>query len=292
MADAKKYYWLRLKKDFFKEKEIKKLRRIAGGDTYTIIYLKMQLLSLADEGKLYFEGVEDAFYKELALELDEEEENVKITILYLEQMGLLEFISADEYFLTRVPELIGSETDKAELMRKTRNKRKTLLEDSNNVTNVLPTVTECYTEKEKEKEKKKEKEKDIEKKELPFYVDSADAHSTNVKYTKDCFEMLCVEDLINSCLKLYPDSKVPKTHSEKVTWAYEIDKMQRLDKRSNDEIKRALLFAINDKFWKSNIRSTKKFREKFETLIIQSKTKSNKTSVEDYAKDLEDWANG
>lgn len=43
---AKKYIWLKLQKDFFKRKEIKKLRKLAGGAVYTIIYLEMQLLSL------------------------------------------------------------------------------------------------------------------------------------------------------------------------------------------------------------------------------------------------------
>ena len=46
MTDNRKYYWLKLKDDFFKSRVIKKLRKIAGGDTYTIIYLKMQLLSI------------------------------------------------------------------------------------------------------------------------------------------------------------------------------------------------------------------------------------------------------
>ena len=46
MEKAKKYYWLKLMKDFFTQPKIKKLRKIAGGDTYTIIYLKLQLLSI------------------------------------------------------------------------------------------------------------------------------------------------------------------------------------------------------------------------------------------------------
>ena len=48
----KQYYWLKLKDDFFRQKEIKKLRKIAGGDTYTIIYLKMLLLAIKEENKL------------------------------------------------------------------------------------------------------------------------------------------------------------------------------------------------------------------------------------------------
>lgn len=154
---AKKYYWLKLKRDFFTSLAMKKLRRIAGGDTYTIIYLKLQLLSLKDEGYIFHEGVEGTIYEEMALALDEDEENVKATMLFLEAMGLLERKNESEYLLTEVPFLIGSETDKAELMRKKRARAR--IENGNNVTDVLPDVTLCYTEKEKEKEKEIETEK-------------------------------------------------------------------------------------------------------------------------------------
>ncbi|MBQ3755916.1 MAG: phage replisome organizer N-terminal domain-containing protein [Oscillospiraceae bacterium] len=49
---SKRYDWLKLKKDFFRSKEIKKLRNQAGGDTYTVVYLKMQLLALKCDGFL------------------------------------------------------------------------------------------------------------------------------------------------------------------------------------------------------------------------------------------------
>lgn len=150
---AKKYYWLRLKEDFFKSLAMKKLRRIAGGETYTIIYLKMQLLSLRDEGYLYFEGIENSFAEELALVLDENEENVKITLSYLQNIGLIQQINETEFLLTEVPAMIGKETDKAELMRKKRARDKQkMIEDGNNVTAELPPVTFCYTEIEKEKD--------------------------------------------------------------------------------------------------------------------------------------------
>lgn len=157
---AKKYFWLKLKTDFFTSRAMKKLRRIAGGDTYTVIYLKLQLLSLKDEGLLYYEGVEPTFYEEMALALDEDEENVRATLIFLENMGLIEKKNDHEYILTEVPYLIGSETDKAELMRRKRERDK--LESGNNVTDALPLVTNCYTEIEKEIDIDKEKEKEIE----------------------------------------------------------------------------------------------------------------------------------
>lgn len=79
----KKYYWLKMTDQFFEDKAIKKLRKIAGGDTYTIIYLKMLLTAIKQGNKMYFEGIEDDFMEELALELDEDTDNVKVTVSYL-----------------------------------------------------------------------------------------------------------------------------------------------------------------------------------------------------------------
>lgn len=119
---TKRYFWLRLKDDFFKSKAMKKLRRIAGGDTYTIIYLKLMLLSLMDEGRLYFEGIEPTFYEEMALALDEDAENVQATLLFLESAGLMRQENNTEYLLVEVPGLIGSETAVAERVRRHREK--------------------------------------------------------------------------------------------------------------------------------------------------------------------------
>lgn len=116
----KRYYWLQLKTDFFDQKEIKLLRKIAGGDTYTIIYLKMLLASLKDEGRLYFESIGDDFAEEIALLIDEETENISITLKFLQAKGLIEIEEQDEYFLNRVPEMIGSESYSAERMRRSR----------------------------------------------------------------------------------------------------------------------------------------------------------------------------
>lgn len=154
---AKRYYWLKLPKDFFEDKAIKRLRQIAGGDTYTIIYLKMLLKSMEDDGKLFYEGIEDTICDEIALDINESADDVQVTISYLEKKGLL-IVTDSEVELTRLTEMVGSETDKAELMRKLRNKEKgnNVTKISNNVTKELPTVTNCYTEKEKEIEKSRE----------------------------------------------------------------------------------------------------------------------------------------
>ena len=126
MAEPKRYFWLKLHKDFFKRKEIKRLRKIAGGDTYTIIYLEMLLRSIIDDGKLFFDGLEDDFASELALDIDEDEENVKITIQFLLKAGLLEIRSDEEYYLPDTKDSTGSETSTAVRVRRYREKQKAL----------------------------------------------------------------------------------------------------------------------------------------------------------------------
>ena len=159
---AKRYYWLKLPEDFFRQKAIKKLRRIAGGDTYTVIYLKMLLLALKQEGKLFFEGVEDDFCDELALDLDEEPDNVKITIQFLIAQGLMQECADNEYILPECTNLTGSEDPSAARVRAYRSRK--ALQCNADVTECNVPVTSCNTEKEIETEKETDTEKSKEKK--------------------------------------------------------------------------------------------------------------------------------
>lgn len=161
MAEPKRYFWLKLHKDFFQRKEIKRLRKIAGGDTYTIIYLKMLLRSIMSEGKLYFDGLEENFCSELALDLDESEENVQITVTYLLNSGLLEMRSEDEYYLPDTKNSTGCETAVAARVRRHRDKKKALHCNAD----VTQVKHFCNGEKEIEKEIEKELYKEIEHRE-------------------------------------------------------------------------------------------------------------------------------
>lgn len=151
----KRYYWLKLQEGFFDSKRIKKLRRIAGGDTYTIIYLKMQLLAMKRDGMLEYTGLEPTFAEELALDLDEEPDNVSVTVNYLLSCGLLETADDREYFVPYAVMNTGSEGSSAKRMREHR-ERKALLNCNASVT--PPSL--CYGEKEIEKDIEIEKEKE------------------------------------------------------------------------------------------------------------------------------------
>lgn len=117
---GKRYYWLKLKNDFFQSKEIKKLRTIAGGDTYTIIYLKMMLYSLDKDGLIEYEEFEDTLAEEIALAIDERPDNVGVTLQYLLKKGLAQIVDGRDLMMTEVLALTGSETDAAERVRRMR----------------------------------------------------------------------------------------------------------------------------------------------------------------------------
>ena len=155
MAEGKRYYWLKLKDDFFSSKRVKKLRRLAGGDTYLIIYLKMQLKALKTDGMLTWTGLEENFADELALDLDEEPDDVKVTLQFLLSCGLIETSDDVNFLLPYVSENTGSENASAQRVRDFRARK--ALQSNTDETQVKRIGN---VEKEIEKEKELEIEKD------------------------------------------------------------------------------------------------------------------------------------
>lgn len=122
----RRYYWLQLKEDFFKTKEMKLMRKLPGGEEITIIYLKIMLVSLADEGKIFFEGLAEDLAEELSLLIDEDAEAVRMALIFLKQKKLLTTSDDYQYKLEQVPEMIGSETASTRRARKHREFQKAL----------------------------------------------------------------------------------------------------------------------------------------------------------------------
>lgn len=126
MAVNRRYYWLQLKEDFFKSKEMKLMRKLPGGEELTIIYLKIMLASLPDEGKIYFEGLAEDLAEELALLIDEDTEVVRMALMFLTKKNLLTTIDNYQFTLEQVPEMIGSETASTRRSRRYRKGQKAL----------------------------------------------------------------------------------------------------------------------------------------------------------------------
>lgn len=155
MSNGKRYYWLKLHDDFFNSKRIKKMRRMAGGDTYTIIYLKLQLMAMKKDGVLTFSGLEPTFAEELALDLDEEVDDVRMTIAYLVSCGLAESNGEATLFFPYAVENVGSEGASAARVRAFRERQNT---------EALPEALHCNISVTERREEKRDRE-EIEKRE-------------------------------------------------------------------------------------------------------------------------------
>lgn len=115
---GKRLWWLKLPKDFFTSNNvIKKMRKLPGGDTYVVITLKLLLLSLDNDFRIYYEGIEDTFPKDIALTLDESPEAVEFTLRMLLQQGWIVEESADVLMSPKSQELAGSESESAKRVR-------------------------------------------------------------------------------------------------------------------------------------------------------------------------------
>lgn len=176
----KRYFWIQLAQDFFKSKEMKLLRKIAGGDTHTIIYLKMMLISLEDGGHIYYDGLADNLAEEIALVIDENVEDIKITLIFLESKGLLTRNSDRDYFLEQVPEMVGSETASARRVRKFRENKQVLLCNTD--------VTKCNGDIDIEKDIDTEIEKDIDENPVALIVEEYQSRIAPLDGTQ--FELL------------------------------------------------------------------------------------------------------
>lgn len=172
VKSTKRYYWIKLKQDFFGQKEIKKLRKLPGGDTLTIIFLKLQLLSLDNNGIIYFDGIEKSFEEEIALEIDEEADNIRFTISYLLKIGWIEESNTDEaisYNLIKIE--VGSESNSAARVRKHRANSSSLKALQGNVP-VTISNKNVTTEQEQETEKEQQQERHEAVDKCCFFVNS------------------------------------------------------------------------------------------------------------------------
>lgn len=89
-------------------------------------------------------------------------------------------------------------------------------------------------------------------------------------FADDSLEYGLSVQLKTSILKNNPNAKTPDDLQK---WAYEFDKMVRLDNRAPQNIQKVIDFSQRDSFWMANILSARALREKFDTLTMQANSK-------------------
>jgi predicted phage replisome organizer len=120
VAESKKYYWLKLKEDFFDEDTIQWIEEQSNGKEYCLFYLKLCLKSLKADG-LLIRNVGNILIpyeaKKLAEITNTDIDTVRVAMELFKKIGLVQMLENGEIYLTQLDNMVGSETSWANKKR-------------------------------------------------------------------------------------------------------------------------------------------------------------------------------
>lgn len=121
MGDGK-YYWLRLKRDFFKRHDIRIIEDMANGKDYILFYLKLLCESVDHDGNLRFSEQIPYNDQMLATITNTNIDIVRSAIKVFSELGMMELLDDGTFFMNEVQRMIGYETEWAAKKREYRKK--------------------------------------------------------------------------------------------------------------------------------------------------------------------------
>lgn len=248
MADNKKYYYIKLKDNYFEQDNIKVLESMENGYIYSLIIIKLYLKSAKNDGKLmmtptipYNPQRVDILAKVIGHDVAHVKEAIKLGC----ELDLITIVDSGEIWLTDIQNFIGKSTTEADRIRSYRKALETPVQMYNKSTPEL----EIELKKEIEKEIKKDSKELAQAKELASF-------------------------LFSKCRELDTKFRIGKDKETISSWAIDIEKLIRIDKRDFQEIHDVIEWCkTGGCFWSANIQSGKKLREKLPTLVLQMKEK-------------------
>lgn len=125
MADGK-FYWLKLKRDFFKRHDIRIIESMPNGKDYILFYLKLLCESVDHEGNLRFSEHIPYSAEMLATITDTNVDIVRSAIKVFCELNMMEVLDDGTFFMTEVNRMIGSaaDNDNANRQRRFRERQK------------------------------------------------------------------------------------------------------------------------------------------------------------------------
>ena len=189
MSDNKKYYYLRLKDNFFDSDELKILESMKDGYLYSNILLKLYLRSLKNDGKLVVNDRIPYNAEMLASVTGHQIGTVKQALSIFKDLGLIDVLENGAIYMLDIQNFIGKGSSEADRKREYRQRIET---DRTNVQTNLRQISE-KSPPEIEIEIELEKEIKIEKE-----IDSS-AKSTTTKRKR--FEKPTLSEIKQYCIE-------------------------------------------------------------------------------------------
>ena len=154
---GKKYFWLKLRRDFFKRHDIRILKAMDNGEAITLFYIELLAESVDHGGALRYSPSKPYTPDMLAVIFDTNAAFVGEALEVLETAELIKTEEDGTIVLPKALELIGNEADNDNARRQARYRERKRLENTQDVTNsitdnvtnnvtsnVTRNVTECY----------------------------------------------------------------------------------------------------------------------------------------------------
>ncbi|HEM6411838.1 TPA: phage replisome organizer N-terminal domain-containing protein [Streptococcus suis] len=148
MADNKKYYYLKLKDNFFESDEAIILESLPDGYIYSNILLKLYLRSLKNNGLLMFNDLIPYNAQMLATITRHHVGVIEKAMQIFQQLRLIEIMDNGAIYMTNIQNFVGQSSTNADRMRESRRQ--------------LQMLNKCAPEIELEKELEKELELELE----------------------------------------------------------------------------------------------------------------------------------
>jgi len=124
MADTKKYYWLKLKRDFFKRHDVAVIESMQNGDKYLLFYMKLLVESIDHEGALRFSDTVPYNDTMLAAITRTDIDIVRSAVKVFQEFGMMDILDDGTLFMKQVETMIGNETEWASKKRLYREKQR------------------------------------------------------------------------------------------------------------------------------------------------------------------------
>ncbi len=149
-----KYYWLKLKRDFFKRHDIRIIESMPNGKDYILFYLKLLCESVDHEGRLRFSDQVPYNTEMLAVITDTNKDTVAAAVKMFTELGMMEILDDGTLYMTECERMIGSAASNDHALRQARYRERQKLLITENVTERHADVTKNDESKSKSKREK------------------------------------------------------------------------------------------------------------------------------------------
>lgn len=163
----KRYYWLKLKEDFFEQDEIKVVESMENGKDYIIFYLKLVLKSINTGGELRFKKAIPYDDKMLSTITGTNIDVVRSAIKLFSQLGMIEVWDDGTLYMLATEAMIGSESSSARRVRRHRERKAIEQKEEPKALQCNGNETKSNTDIDTDKDKDKERDTDKEEEEPP-----------------------------------------------------------------------------------------------------------------------------